>query len=195
MDDGIFPKSAVYPWKACVRDEHPTFSGEWLTSMETTVYNSTITFESSLLRYEQSRVILEKKDPCFKQTCLLLVLWLRQRGFGTGFAAGGFGQFEVTAALAVLLRSKDIRNPHGRLAPLQGHETLQLFRSLLRFFAVTDLIYEPVTANADVDVLRHSGRGHGPVLFDGLSGLNLLFKMSTSSYKQVCSPVPISLEI
>ena len=188
MDRAVFPRSAGYPWKRCIRAEGSTRPKHAWLSVEASVYHSTLNYERFLLDHYHSGMSFEE-SPCLMQTSRLMVLWLRQRGFGTGFTAGGLGDIEATAILALLCRSQDIQNSKGRLARLRGHEPVRLFRSLLRFFIVTDLIEEPVTVNADAEALDSLKGGCGPTFLDGQLGLNLLFKMSSASYKQV-STIP-----
>lgn len=125
------------------------------------------------------------KFHCFRPTTLLQALWLRQRGFSSGFFGGGFGGSEAATILALLLQAEDFGHLQDRYSPLLGLGPPQLFSAFLSFLAETNLIDHPITVNTSADVGRKIEKGHGPVFFDGASGLNLLYRMSQSSYEEV----------
>lgn len=115
----------------------------------------------------------------FRDACVLGSVWLQQRGFGTDFADGGFGQFEWACVTAILLRGGGSKE---KPALSKGYDYCQLFKATLQYLAITDLTQNPLIVYSDhVDF----GAYKCPLFFDGKRGLNVLFKMATWSYNTV----------
>lgn len=99
---------------------------------------------------------------------------------GTGISAGGFGPFEWAYLLAILLQGG---GPRGKPILSKGYSGLQLFKATLQVLSTKDLVINPIVmqaSNADA-----AGSSSGPIVFDGLRGINVLFKMTNSSYHMV----------
>lgn len=119
------------------------------------------------------------ESQAFKDACILGGVWLRRRGLRSGLASGGFGQFEWTCLVALLLRKDDFKR---KPVISRGYSSHQLFKATLQYIATSDLYSKPLVTNAEnigpVDQ-------KGPVFFDRLRSLNILFKMTEWSYNLV----------
>lgn len=113
---------------------------------------------------------------------MLGTVWLRQRGFGTDLYRGGFGSFEVAVLIALLLQGGGTR---GSPLLLKASSSYQLLKILLKFLASRDLVKDPLFINYRLTGDSKTEKSTIPLLFDGTTGLNVLFKMSLSSYKKV----------
>ena len=118
----------------------------------------------------------------FRDTSLLLGVWLRQRGLGPNLSQGGFGAFEAMAMMALLLQGGGSK---GQPYFPPGFTHYQLFKAFLNFIATRDLIRSPMFLEFD----QHNQEKHlpesAPIFFDGNRNHNVLFKMSVWSYKRV----------
>ena len=99
---------------------------------------------------------------------------------GTGLSAGGFGAFEWAYLLAILLQGGGL---NGKPVLSRGYSGLQLFKGTLQFLSARDLVIKPLVVQASNTEV--TGNDSGPTLFDGLRGINVLFKMAISSYDNV----------
>lgn len=115
----------------------------------------------------------------FHDACILGGVWLRRRGLRTDLAGGGFGQFEWTCMMALLLQKDDCKRKP--VFP-KGYSSYQLFRATLQFIAASNLCLEPLNTGSESLKLADQ---KGPVFFDGARGLNILFKMTEWSYRLV----------
>ena len=119
----------------------------------------------------------------FKDACILVSVWLRQRGFDTTIQGGGFGSFESAAMIALLIKNKGKNGIPIFFSGLGGHA---LFRVFLQFLASRDLVNEPFAF--DKHLLNETPLCllQGPAFFDDELHHNLLFKMTPWSYAKVC---------
>ena len=117
----------------------------------------------------------------FKDACILGSTWLRQRGFGTGIRNGGFGPFELAATTSLMLQARSKETPVFSV----GYSGYQLFKTLLQFLVLRDLAREPLFLFVDHTEYLGFHRSDTPLLFDGKTSLNLLYKMSAWSYQEV----------
>ena len=69
--------------------------------------------------------------------------------------------------------------PKGKPMLSKGYSSNQLLKAMLQFLSMTDLASKPVFIKADTVDLADRER---PVLFDGVRGMNILFKMTPWSY-------------
>ena len=106
-------------------------------------------------------------------------IWLRQRGLGASVKQGGFGQFEW-AAITSMLFAAGAANDRPVLS--SGYDYYQLFKAVLQYLAATDLIEKPMLFGSGE--LPVSG-SDVPIIYDSVRGLNILFKMTSWSYKMV----------
>lgn len=162
----LFPIDKTLPTKACIRSSAPKIEVE----RPSPTYNATIRSECCSLL--SSRLLHQSVDQSssFRDACMLGAIWLRQRGIGASIAKGGFGQFEWASVMSALMHSGERAN---RRDLMTSYSSYQLFKATLQFLANTDLVA------LDVACTNH------PILFDESRSLNLLFKMSSWSYKRV----------
>ena len=177
----LFSPHKVHPWRNCVRVR---FDGDSIIRSRlkpTPLYNSTICSDSTLSNYIELLSSTSAKSSGFRDACLLLSIWLHQRGFSSSLCEGGLGYFEVSVIMALLLNSG---GPEGNGPLPTGCTSYQLFRALLHFFATTDLVKVPVMVEFQNRPEESTLKPSLPIFFDGTCGLNLLFKMTLWSYKK-----------
>ncbi|KAL8975572.1 MAG: hypothetical protein Q9197_000188 [Variospora fuerteventurae] len=170
----LFPIDKTLPTKACIRSSAPKMEVE----RPSPTYNATIRSECCSLL--SSRLLHQSVDQSssFRDACMLGAIWLRQRGIGASIAKGGFGQFEWASVMSALMHSGERAN---RRDLMTSYSSYQLFKATLQFLANTDLVAFPIFyPSIALDVARTNH----PTLFDESRGLNLLFKMSSWSYKR-----------
>ncbi|OIW26735.1 Nrap protein [Coniochaeta ligniaria NRRL 30616] len=173
--DGYFPKQKITAAAGLIRsggDEdkktvHPP----------TPFYNSTLKAEASFVSYLRVLKQAEKTCASFKDACMLGRIWLQQRGFGGSVSRGGFGHFEWSVLMALLLQTGG-RKDTAALSP--SLNSTQLFKATIQYLAAMDFSKKPFIlgqAKEAPDAIRESG----PVVYDAIRQLNIAFKMSASS--------------
>ena len=177
----VFTNEKLLPSKNCYRQQ--LLDGAIDTVDEkgsTSFYNSTIQAERQVTAY--LKLIHGAATTCdaFKDACLLGRIWLRQRGLSSDMSRGGFGNFEWTALMAVLLTTG---GPSGSPALSTGYSSYQLFKATLQYLVVKDMVKQPVILEAN-GVHLTSSKGY-PIFFDGSRSHNLLYRMAPWSYKQL----------
>jgi U3 small nucleolar RNA-associated protein 22 len=161
------PIDKTHPGKNCLR------LGEDMTA--TPLYNSCA---RSLASLQTTQALLhDSKRNCtsFADTGRIASIWLRQRGFGSSVSQGGFGSEEWNLLCALLLHT----GGHN-VQPLLSsrYTTVQLFKVVLQFLAMKDLT-SPMVVRSTVQLPQTNT----PVLYDGVTGVNLFFKMTSWSYQ------------
>lgn len=149
------------------------------TGAATPIFNASIRSECSSLSYLKFLHQTSVTSGAFRDACLLGSIWLRQRGFRTHLAGGGFGQFEWACTIALLFQKID-RKEKPVLS--KSYNSFQLFKATLQFLAAKDLILDPLIIHFnDMSLVQQKT----PMFFDGVRGLNILFKMTAWSYNLV----------
>ncbi|KAL8944818.1 MAG: hypothetical protein Q9216_000240 [Gyalolechia sp. 2 TL-2023] len=178
----LFPTTKTLLNKACIRLSDPDVQD----MVSTPVYNATIRSECcSMLSLKQLNE-LASRSAAFRDACMLGAVWLRQRRFGSSITHGGFGQFEWASVIASLMRG----GAAGRPGLSSNYSSLQLLKAALQFLSTKDLVASPVLLHSSSYQPDHNS---DPVFFDGSKGLNLLFKMSSWSYKMLQHEAGVSL--
>lgn len=172
IEDTLFPVTRTLPSKNNIRQGSSADKPEHEQS--TPFYNSSLRSEATVALYHKYIYLASRKCEAFRDACVLGRTWLRQRGFGSSFQSGGFGGFEWTALMALLLEGG---GPNGKPILLPSYSSYQLFKATMQFLAGRDLT-EPLLFFA-TDIPLPSG---GPVLYDGKRGLNLFYKTMPWSY-------------
>lgn len=173
--DGYFPKQKITATAGLIRaggDEdkktvHPP----------TPFYNSTLKAEGSFVLYLRVLKQAEKTCPSFRDACMLGRIWLQQRGFAGSMSHGGFGHFEWSVLMALLLQTGG-RKDTAALSP--SLNSTQLFKATIQYLAAMDFSKKPFIlgqAKEAPDAIRESD----PVVYDAARQLNIAFKMSASS--------------
>ncbi|KAL8705543.1 MAG: hypothetical protein Q9201_001360 [Fulgogasparrea decipioides] len=180
----LFPLEKTLPDKTCIR----SLAADGQPNEPSPTYNATLRSEccslASLKQLHKSLV----QSSAFQDASMLGTVWLHQRGLGSAIGKGGFGQFEWVSIMSTLLRGG---GPAGRPVLSSGYSSYQLFKATLQYLSTTDLITKPMIIQPTSFKLMHTGR---PVFFDGARGLNLLFKMSSWSYRRLRHEANISVK-
>ncbi len=174
-----FSISKLLPSKNCVRRGKDATTQTDQNLPPTPFYNATLRSDATVTQY--LRLLHDASASCeaFKDACILGRLWLRQRGFGSDLETGGFGHFEWASTMALLMQG-DGSKGHRVLSP--EYSSYQLFKAMLQFLATRDLTAKPMVVRSNEAGIAKS---EGPVLFDGETGLNIIFTMTPWSYKLV----------
>lgn len=175
-DGALFPLSKTLPHMNCIRANLEGSAPAEKSTMPTPFYNASLRSESSTLAYLKYLHGASLQSDGFVDACVLGGVWLRQRGLRTGLAGGGFGSFEWACMMALLLHGG---GPKGRPILLKAYNSHQLFKAMLQYLSMKDLVTGPVAILSDIVNLNGYDQ---PVLYDGVRGLNILFKMSPWSY-------------
>lgn len=124
----------------------------------------------------------------FRDACLLGSSWLRQRGFGSDIAAGGFGNFEWSALMAALLAGG---GPGGKPVLSGGYSSHQLLKATLQLLAVKDLSRQPFVIGTAISVPKLEDGS--PIVWDEERHHNLMYKMTPWSYRLLQSAAKATL--
>lgn len=73
-----------------------------------------------------------------------------------------------------------------------GYDSLQIFKAMLQYLSLRDLVASPVFVHADNITLLDHDR---PMLFDGKRGMNILFKMTPWSYATLKHEAAVTLKL
>lgn len=173
--DDLFPFTKLTACSANLRTE--TASNDSNPQTASPFYNSTINAEKTFIQY--LRVLANAKKECsaFTDSCMLGRIWLQQRGFGSTLSQGGFGHFEWSIMTALLLK---MGGRNGQAALSTSLSSMELFKAAVQFLSTTDFTKKPFAFGVpklDTDRIKETG----PVMFDPIREVNILFKMSPSS--------------
>lgn len=170
IDDSLFLTSRTLPMKANIR--HGLEGGA--KNNPTPFYNSCIRSEATVALYHKLLTSAAEGCDSFRDACLLGRIWLKQRGFGSSICKGGFGGFEWSVLISLLLEGG---GPGGKPALLKSYSSYQIFKATMQFLTGKDLT-EPLLFSAS-DIWYPS---RVPVVYDGKRSLNVLYKMTPWSY-------------
>ena len=176
IDGNVFPISKTLPNKNNVRKGPDPEALKDHASVATPFYNASLRSECTSMSYLKLLHGASLQSDGFADACVLGSTWLRQRGFASGLRGGGFGPFEWASTTALLLQGGGLK---GKPALSKGYSAYQMFKAVLHYLSVRDLVASPL--------YLHSSTTYGadaalPMLFDGLRGMNTLFKMTPWSY-------------
>ncbi|KAL8317817.1 hypothetical protein RB597_001302 [Gaeumannomyces tritici] len=179
--DSLFPRNKLLSTSNAVRPPGGAEDKE-TTSAPTPFYNSTLKAEGLYFTYLKALRLTEKVSPAFKDACALGRVWLQQRGFGGSISRGGFGHFEWSLLLSLLMQSSRRRKSGDQQSALSSAlSSHQMFKAAIQFLAKADLAdgsRKPVVLGKLGDVNIESVREPSPVLYDAARQLNFGFKMS-----------------
>ncbi|KAF5096286.1 hypothetical protein D0Z03_001654 [Geotrichum reessii] len=159
----------------------------------TVLYNSAILSDLTVSPY--LRFIHAAASDCaaFRDACKLARLWLHQRGFSSSASKGGFGHFEWSMLMAVLLKGG---SPQGSKVLLSGYSSYQLFKATLEFLQANDLTNGRVEfSSTGAKYVLNSGNTGVPVIVDSEYKLNILYNMSAWSYKYLCHEAAVTCDL
>ena len=164
--------SRTLPDKNCIRSAAGRVSvqkGSFVTP--TPFYNASLRSECSSLAYLKYLHTSSLQSDGFSEACQLGSVWLRQRGLDHEF-----GPFEWACTMALLMQGGGTK---GRPVLSLGYDSYQLFKAMLQYLSLRDMVADPVFVHsAKITLVDHDR----PILFDGERGMNILFKMTPWSY-------------
>ena len=177
--DDSFPSAKLLPGKNCLRPAKDSSGQNEKDLLPTPFYNATLQSDCATTNYLSLLHGAAAKCEAFKDACILGRLWLRQRGFAGSIERGGFGHFEWATLMALLLHGEG-PSRRSRLRPEYSNH--QLFKAMLQFLATRDLVVKPLFARNEA---QRTLSVDGPLIFDGETNLNILFKMTRWQYQRV----------
>ncbi|KAJ9091534.1 hypothetical protein QFC19_009079 [Naganishia cerealis] len=178
---GIFDSKKLSHDRNCIRvqsdDELPP----------TPLYNSSILSMTAYDHYLKYLYTNKKAAEAFKDACILGRLWLSQRGMSSALSDGGFGHFEFAVLMAALLTGG---GTNGNKILLQGFSSYQLFKGTINYLASMDLSKGYLSFSSAVDGGSSSkyvadSEYDYPAIVDRYLKLNILWKMTQSSYERL----------
>ncbi|KPM35761.1 U3 small nucleolar RNA-associated protein 22 [Neonectria ditissima] len=170
--EGLFPKNKLVPTSNNTRSGDADDKKAAQTG--TPFYNSTLKAEETFISYLRLLTHAKNECPAFPDACALGRIWLQQRGFGGSVSQGGFGHFEWAVMIALLLQ---MGGRNGQAALSTALSSTELFKAAVQFLSTTDFNKKPFvfgSSTINIDFVRESG----PVMFDPIRELNILFKMT-----------------
>lgn len=177
---GVFEPKKLLPDRNCIRVQSDS---EELPP--TPYYNSSILSLSTYDYYLKFLYASKKSADAFKDACTLGRLWLQQRGMGSSINKGGFGHFEFAITMAALLNGG---GANGNKILLHGFSSYQLFKGTIKYLATMDLTSGYLSFSGEIgdsiSCKYNADAGFNtPTIFDKNVKLNILWKMSNSSYQ------------
>ena len=180
--EDVFQADKLTLNRCCIRNHSQETRSEAATSdsrVATPFYNSSLRSDMLNTSYLKLVHVAAKTCEAFRDACLLGNTWLRQRGFGSAIHVGGFGNFEWSALIAVLLQGG---GPGGRPILNEAYSSYQLFKATVQLLAMRDFCKQPLVISAN-GVAPDFSSGMQPIVWDAARKHNLLYKMARWSYK------------
>ncbi|ODV67462.1 Nrap protein [Hyphopichia burtonii NRRL Y-1933] len=177
---GVFDAKKLLPDKNCIRVQQIDDSK---SLPPTPIYNSSLISLTTYDYYLKYLYTHKKSTEAFKDACILGRLWLQQRRLGSSINSGGFGHFEFAMLMAALLNGGGV---NGNKILLHGFSSYQLFKGTIKYLATMDLSSGYVSFSSLIGeniTSKYKSDGFNvPTLFDKNVKLNILWKMTQSSY-------------
>ncbi|KAK5125125.1 hypothetical protein LTR85_000801 [Meristemomyces frigidus] len=171
----VFPQDKLLPDRNCIRPTSET------TAEPTPVYNSALRADMLVPSYLKLIHNAASTSSAFRDACLLGSTWLRQRGFDSNLAVGGFGNFEWSALIALLLQGG---GPNGKPLLNEGYSSYQLFKAALQTLAMRDMSKQALVVGQAAGDAKPVP-SNGPMVWDGPRGHNILYKVTPWAYSQL----------
>ena len=187
-DARVFPCAKTLPNRNCIRLRDSSAERD-PDNRPTPFYNATLRSECLSLVYMDHLQTASANSSAFNDACILGNVWLEQRGFNSYLAGGGFGPFEWACITALLMHGG---SKTGQPVLYKEYNSYQMFKATLQYLAGTDLVHTPAFIYSDpfqIDNLEN------PVLYDGVRGLNVLFKMSSWSYNSLRRAATVTMKL
>lgn len=188
---GVFDSKKLLPDKNCIRVQSDTE-----TLPPTPLYNSSVLSQTSYDYYLKYLYTTKKSTEAFKDACVLGKLWLQQRGFNSSLNNGGFGHFEFAILMSALLNGGGL---NGNKILLHGFSSYQLFKGTIKYLATMDLNGGYLSFSSLIGeniASKYKSDGFNvPTIFDKNTKLNILWKMTKSSYKSLQLQAQQTLEL
>lgn len=179
---GFFDAKKILPDRNCIRIQ----DNEVETLPPTPLYNASVLSSSTYVHYLKYLYTTKRSTEAFKDAASLAKLWLNQRGLSSHIEKGGFGHFEFSMLMAALLEGGGEK---GNKILLHGYSSYQLFKGTIKYLATQDLSQSGyLSFNSIINEGKSIYKDVGfdtPTVFDKNTKINLLWKMSNSSYKML----------
>lgn len=198
----VFEHKKLLPNKNCIRVAQDDPKADPSTLPATPLYNFSVLSSSTYESYLKYLYKTKKSTESFKEASILGRLWLQQRGFSSNLSQsgslGGFGTFEFTTLMAALLNGGGV---NGNKILLHGYSSYQLFRGVIKFLATMDLCDSGhLQFHSDINytdaVSKYVQDGfQTPTLFDKTTKVNILTKMTVTSYKALKEYAKMTLKM
>ena len=174
IEETIFPISKTLPLRNNLSQGVPTNLSAVVAYDPIPFYNCALRSEATVATYHRYLSVIAQQFEFYKDACILGRAWLRQRGFRTSVHEGGFGGFEWAVLVALLFEGG---GHAGKPLLLPSYSSYQIFKGVLQFLGGTDLTHPLIFHASDL-----SFPCNVPVIYDGRSGMNILYKMTPCSY-------------
>lgn len=179
---GIFESKKLLPDRNSIRIQNSSInSSDDLPP--TPLYNASILSSTTYSYYLKYLYTTKKSTEAFKDAASLGSLWLSQNGFSSNINDGGFGHFEFNILMSALLQGGGI---NGNKILLHGYSSYQLFKGTIRYLATQDICDDGyLSFSSLIDDKKSVYKKNGfsiPTIFDKNTKINILWKMTKSSY-------------
>lgn len=182
--DKIFDPKKLMPNRNCIRVAH---EDNEMPLPATPLYNFSVLSSTTYEAYLKFLYKTKKQTEAFKEAAKLGRIWLQQRGFSSDIAhsggLGGFGTFEFMILMSALLNGGGI---NGNKILLHGFSSYQLFKGVIKFLGTTDFCSSGhLELHSDtLSPSKYVEEGfQTPTIYDKTTKVNILSKMSISSYE------------
>lgn len=178
-----FPAEKLQLHKSAVRvvNAAATKEGDGGGELSTPFYNSSLRADMLVAPYLKLVHSASRSCEAFRDACLLGSTWLRQRGLGADLHAGGIGNFEWSALMALMLSGG---GPKGTPILSPGYTSYQLFKATLQSLAMKDFSTQAFVIGTDQHVPKVMQHG-APIVWDAERSHNILYKMTPWAYKHL----------
>ncbi len=182
---GSISLEKMLPTRNCLRQ---TSTSNATTDQPTPFYNSAVCQSAAISVFASRIRQTVSTTPAFAEACRIGQRWLKKRGFSSSVRFGGFGANEWALMCTLFLT----RGGHqDRPLFSKQYSSLQLFKAMLQILAGRDLQKQPMLLLGVAKFeLPHSDV---PILYDGTTGVNILYKMSPWAYQSLRHRAQISL--
>ncbi|CAI4477073.1 CPA_1a_G0021090.mRNA.1.CDS.1 [Saccharomyces cerevisiae] len=185
----VFEPKKLLPNRNCIRIAQES---KEQSLPATPLYNFSVLSSSTHENYLKYLYKTKKQTESFVEATVLGRLWLQQRGFSSNMShsgsLGGFGTFEFTILMAALLNGGGI---NSNKILLHGFSSYQLFKGVIKYLATMDLcrdghlqFHSNPENSSSSPASKYIDEGfQTPTLFDKSTKVNILTKMTVSSYQ------------
>lgn len=179
----VFAAEKLQPEKNCVRASGsvPASEEQEEAKCPTPFYNSALRADMLVTPYLKLLHSAVKTYESFHDASLLGSTWLRQRGLSSDLHAGGFGNFEWSTFMALMLLGG---GPKGTPILSAGFSSYQLFKATLQILAMKDLSKQPLVIGTS-DYAPKPLQDGSPIVWDAERSHNLLYKLTPWAYKHL----------
>ncbi|KOG99583.1 rRNA-processing protein UTP22 [Saccharomyces eubayanus] len=184
-----FEPKKLLPNRNCIRIAQES---KEVSLPATPLYNFSVLSSTTHENYLKYLYKTKKQTESFIEATVLGRLWLQQRGFSSKMShsgsLGGFGTFEFTVLMAALLNGGGV---NSNKILLHGFSSYQLFKGVIKYLATMDLCHDGhLQFHSDAEnssssfASKYIDEGfQTPTLFDKSTKVNILTKMTVSSYQ------------